>query len=239
MTKFPLIAALYLIAHSMGAAAQTADELVKKHVDAMGGLDNWKKVNTTLITGNLNLGGKEFPVSITTLNKKGYRLEFTINGMSNYTIVTPDNGWMYMPIQGQTKAEAMPAEEVKQEQDNLDVAMDALIDYKAKGNKVTYLGKDEVEGTECYKLKVTHSTGKEETDFLDVGTYYCIRTVEKTTANGKEEESISNLSNFQKLPEGVVFPMSIESDGAPITLKTIEINKPVDESIFKPNEVKK
>ena len=233
-TRF-LIAAVALLSTSLiSAQAQTADEIVKKHVDAVGGLDNWKKVNSIRMSGSMNAGGTELPVIVTTVNGKGYRMEFTMNGMTNYMILTPTNGWSCFPVSGQTKPEAVPDETVKEEQDQLDVSMDALIDYKAKGNTVTYLGKDQVEGTDCFKLKVVNKNGKEETDFLDASNYYCIRTVEKSKANGKEQESITNLSNYQKLPEGIVFPMSIESDGGPITLKTVEVNKQVDESIFKP-----
>jgi hypothetical protein len=53
-------------------------------------------------------------------------------------------------------------------------------------------------------------------------------------ANGKEMENTTNYGNYQKLPEGIVYPMSIESPEGPITLKSVEINKPVDEKIFKP-----
>lgn len=237
--KQPLLAAALVLTTLSSATAQTVDEVISKHLAAIGGEENWKKVTSTKISGSLNFGGMEMPVSITTVNGKGYRMEFTMNGMANYMILTPTAGWMYMPVQGQTKAEALPADAVKEEQSQLDVAMDHLIDYKAKGCKVSLLGKDNVEGTECYKLKLVEKTGKEETMYLDASNYYHIRSVEKLTANGKEQESVTNFNNYQKLPEGILFPMSIDSDGGPMTVKTVEINKPIDESLFKPAEVKK
>ncbi len=238
-TRSFIMAFAMVFASLLNASAQTADEIVQKHVDAVGGVDNWKKINSIKLTGSMNAGGMEMPVTVTTLNGKASRMEFTINGMTNYTILTTTGGWMYFPIQGQTKPEALPEEMVKEQQDQLDVMMDPLIDYKAKESKVTYLGKDDVEGTECHKLKVTLKNGKEETIFLDAGNYYCLRSVEKTKANGKEVEAISAFSNYQKLPEGIVFPMSIDNNGGPLTLKSVEINKPVDESIFKIPEDKK
>ena len=47
------------------------------------------------------------------------------------------------------------------------------------------------------------------------------------------------MGNYTKFPEGIVFPMSLETGGVPLTIKTVEINKPVDESIFKPGDNKK
>ena len=101
------------------------------------------------------------------------------------------------------------------------------------------LGKDDVEGTDCFKLKVTDKSGKETTVFIDAATYNIIRTREKAKANGKEVESITNYTNYQKQPEGIIIPMSIESEDGPVTIKSVEVNKSLDVSIFKPDEEKK
>ncbi|MFI5196021.1 MAG: hypothetical protein ACHQD8_02935 [Chitinophagales bacterium] len=236
--RFSIVTASILFAGSMIAKAQTADEIIQKHITAIGGADNWKKITSIKMTGSINAGGAELPISFITVNGKGWRMEFSINGMSNYTILTTKEGWAYFPIQGQTKPEAMTADDVKESQDQLDI-QGPLIDYQAKGNKVTYLGKDDMEGTECHKIKVAYPNGKEETMYIDASNYYHIRSVEKTKSNGKEEEQTQNFGNFQKIPEGIVYPMSIEGGGmGRMEIKTVEINKPVDESIFKP-EIKK
>ena len=187
----------------------------------------------------MNAGGVELPVTVTTLDKKGYRMEFSMNGIANYTVLTPTSGWMYFPTQGQTKPEAMPNEMIKDQEDQMDASMDPLIDYQVKGNKVAYLCKDEAEGTECYKLKVTDKNGKEVTEYLDLNTFYTIREVEKSKANGQETEEVSTMGNYQKLAEGIVFPMSLETGGVPLTIKKVEVNMPVDENIFKPTDTKK
>jgi hypothetical protein len=236
MRKFRFaIAAAALLFTGFSSFAQTADEIIQKHIAAIGGADNWKKVTSLKATGNINAGGMQIPVSMTTVQGKGQKVEFTINGMTGYGIITPTTGWAYSPMQGQTKPEAIPDEMVKESQDQLDV-QGVLIGYKDKGCKVTYLGKDQVEGTECHKLKVVHKSGKEETMYFDASNYYHIRSVEKSKANGKEVELTSNYGNFQKLPEGIVFPMSVESEDGPIAFTSVEVNKPVDEAIFKPSE---
>lgn len=231
MKKFAI--AVALLACTIAAKAQTADEIVAKYLTAIGGADNWKKINTMKLTGAVNAGGMEIPVTVTSVHKKAQKIEFTVNGMTGYTIITDKAGWAYSPMGGQTKPEAMTAEMVKEGQDQLDIQGE-LVDYKAKGYKVTYLGKDDVEGTECHKLKVVMPSGKEETMYIDATTFYHIRSVSKGKANGKEVEMTSNFSNYKKLPEGIVFPMTIDDGGGPVDVKTVEINKPVDESIFTP-----
>ena len=233
--KFSIIATSMVVGSFVTAKAQTADDIIQKHITAIGGADNWKKVNSLKLIGSINAGGQELPVTVTKVNGKGFKAEFTVSGMTGYMILTPTEGWAYSPMQGQQKPEAMTAEDVKESQDELDIA-GPLLDYKTKGCKVAYLGKDDVEGTECHKLKVTYASGKEQTMFIDAATFYHIRTVEKTKANGKEEEQVSNFGNFQKLPEGIVFPMSIDEGEGPVAVKTVEVNKPIDDGTFKPTE---
>jgi hypothetical protein len=226
-----VISALSTIASN----AQTVDEIIQKHLAATGGADNWKKINSIKKNCVRNAGGVEIPVIITVVAGKGYRNESTMNGMTSYTIITEKEGWAYNPRRGQT-ADALSGDVIRQGQDRLD-PQGPLIDYKDKGYKVISLGADDVEGTECYKLKVTMPWGKEETIFIDASNFYLVRTSEKVKANGKEWVQTATYGDYEKLPEGIIYPMSVDG----LTIKSIEINKPVDEKMFKPaaSEIKK
>ena len=82
------------------------------------------------------------------------------------------------------------------------------------------------------------ANGKEETMYFDASNYYHIRSVEKIKANGKEQEQIASYGNFKKMPEGIVLPMLVdEGGGGPMTVKTVEINKSIPDSFFKPAEM--
>jgi hypothetical protein len=215
--------------------AQTADEIVAKHVEAMGGMDAWKKVNSMITTGTLKVQGAEITVNQTVLNGKGSRQDIIAMGMNGYQIVTPAAGWNFMPFQGQKAPEPITADDLKEAQDELDI-QGSLVDYKAKGHTIEYLGTDDVDGVDALKLKETLKSGKVETIFLDPKTYYIIREISKRKANGKEVDVTTNLSNYQKLPEGIMVPWSIGLPFGEMTITKVEINKPVDENIFKPGK---
>ncbi|MEO5783867.1 MAG: hypothetical protein ABIQ07_11370 [Ginsengibacter sp.] len=215
--------------------AQTADEIVAKHVEAIGGLDAWKKVNSMVTTGTIKIQGAEIGVSQTVLNGKGSRQDIIAMGMNGYQIVTPAAGWNFMPFQGQKAPEPITADDLKEAQDELD-AQGSLVDYKTKGHTIEYLGTDDVEGVDALKLKETLKSGKVQTIFLDPKTYYIIRVISKQKANGKEVDVTTNLSNYQKLPEGIMVPWSIGLPFGEMTIAKVEINKPVDENIFKPGK---
>ena len=120
---------------------------------------------------------------------------------------------------------------VAQSQNLLDI-QGPLIDYKAKGNKVIYYGLDDVEGTECFKLKVIFPAGKEETIFIDAVTYYLVRTVDKTKANGKDVVFTTTYGDYEKLPEGIIYPMSFEEGRSQLSIKKLDTNLAIDESVF-------
>ena len=215
--------------------AQTADEIVNKHIEAIGGADAWKKVNSMVTTGTLKVQGAEIAISLTVLNGKGSRQDITFMGMNGYQIVTPTQGWKFMPFQGQKEVEPITADDLKEAQDELDV-QGSLVDYKTKGHTVELLGTDDVDGVDAFKLKETLKSGKTQTIFIDPKTYYIIRVISKQKANGKEDDVTTNVSNYQKLPEGIMVPLSIGLPFAEMVISKVEINKPIDENIFKPSK---
>ena len=215
-----------------GLRAQTADDIINKHINAIGGADAWKKVNSIKMTSSVTMQGTDIPIIVTAVQNKGARMDMTMMGMSGYSFTTPTEGWTFMPFGGQQKPEALTPDQVKNGQDELDL-QGALIDYKLKGYTAELIGKEDVEGTECWKVKLNMKNGKVKTEFIDPDSYLLIREVDKVTVDGKEQESTTDFSNFQKLPEGITMPMSIGSGMGQMVIKKIEINIPVADSLFK------
>lgn len=213
----------------------TADQIVNKYIDAIGGKAAWSKVNSLVMKGTIKMQGAELAITTMVVDKKGMRQEFTLNGMTGYQIMTPDSGWNFSPFQGQKIPEPMTADDVKQGQDQLDVEGN-LIDYAAKGHTVELLGKDDVDGVEAYKLKETLKSGKEETIYIDPQSFLVIRDVTKQKANGKETEVKTDLSNYQKLPEGILVPMSVKLPFGELTITDVKVNSSVDPNIFHPSK---
>ncbi|MFI5196956.1 MAG: hypothetical protein ACHQD8_07680 [Chitinophagales bacterium] len=237
--KLSMLAAIMLTTGITAVKAQTADEIMEKHINAVGGLDNWNKIKTVKMTGSMSQQGMEISMTQTIDMAKGARLDISVMGMNGYQIVTNTEGWAYMPFMGSTKIDTMKPEMVKGMQKQFDIKGHQLVDYKSNGTKTELAGKDSVNNTLCYKIKCTDKEGNESMCFFDAGSYYLLRTEMKVKANDQEQEVAIVYNNYQKLPEGVVMPMSLTAQGGEITYKTIELNKPVDESIFKPTPVSK
>lgn len=228
--------ALITIAGMTTVKAQTADEIIQKHIDAIGGTANWDKIKSMKKVGSMSMQGMEIGFSLTVVNDKGMRTDISAMGMNGYVILTPKEGWMYMPFQpGMDKVTPMPADQIKAAQSQLNVKADQLLD-KSSITKSEYVGKDTVNNIACLKVKITDKDGNEQTAFFDASTYYIVHAERKVKVQDEDQDVAINYSNFQKQPEGIVIPMTVTSPmgQGDITFKSVEINKSVDDSIFKP-----
>jgi hypothetical protein len=234
--KLLLISAMLL--GSAGTNAQTADDVMTQHQAAIGG-DAWKKVNSLKKTSNMIAAGEEVAVIETVVRGKGVRSEIIYRGQSGgYQIVTPTGGWnldLMVPDAkpGITKPTAMATDEVKSLQDELDPS-DDYINYKEKGFTAELLGKEDVNGASCYKLKITGKSGIPKTVYFDATTYYKVKDIERVETLQGAMDIATTFSNFKKFPEGVVIPLKAKNDYQEITVTDVEINKPVDDKLFRP-----
>jgi hypothetical protein len=160
------------------------------------------------------------------------RQNINVMGMDGYSIITEKEGWSYMPFQGQTKPEPLTADDVKNAQDDL-YLQDEFITYKELGKKLEFIGKDDMDGTECFKFKMTDKNAQETTYFLDASSYLTIKQTTKVKADGKEMEVSTMYSNYKKLPEGIVYPMTIGGGWGDSEFTKVEINPVIDEKEFK------
>jgi outer membrane lipoprotein-sorting protein len=218
--------------------AQSADEIIAKNVQARGGSEKLKSVKTIKSTATMSMGpGMEAPGVLIQKRPDFARLEFTVQGLTAVQAYDGKNGWQIMPFMGKKDPEVMSADEAKETQEMADLD-GPLVDYQSKGHQVELQGKEKVEGTDAYKLKVTLKNGDVQTIYIDSDSFLEIKEVTKRTIRGTEQEIESSIGDY-KAVEGIMFPFAVESgikgtdQKEKLTITKVELNVPTDDSIFK------
>jgi outer membrane lipoprotein-sorting protein len=219
-------------------SAQTADEIIAKNVQARGGAEKLKSVQSIKSTATMSMGpGMEAPGILIQKRPALARLEFTVQGLTAVQAYDGKNAWQIMPFMGKKDPELMSADEAKETEEMADVD-GPLVDYKSKGHQVELLGKEKIEGTDAYKLKVTLKNGDVQTVYIDSDSFLEIKEETKRTVRGSEQVVEAAIGDYKEV-NGIMFPFAIESsvkgsaEKQKLTITKVELNVPADDSIFK------
>lgn len=223
---------------SAALSAQTADEIIAKNIQALGGLAKLKAIQSVRVTGDFEAAGMQAGFTQTFKRPLKMRADILVGGLTVTQAFDGQNGWQIVPFTGKKDAEPMAADDLKTVKEEADFD-GPLMDYQQKGNKVELVGKEKLEGTDVYHLKVTLKNGDVRNIFLDADSFLAIKTVAKTTVRGNEVELEIAVGDYKSV-DGIMFPFSVEQrstggqmPGQKITFKKVEFNVPVDDSIFK------
>ena len=220
-------------------AAQTAEELVARNLQARGGIEKIKAIHSLRMTGKIQQGGGFTALVSSTAVAPNLRREtFTVQGMSDIQAYDGSTGWHISPFGGRKEPELLGEDELRGLVEEADF-YGPTVDYQKKDNRIEYLGHDSVDGDDVYRLKVTLANGDILYYYLDPETFLEIRVEKVQFIRGSVQETFRNLGSYKQVA-GVYFPFSIEAgskqnpeDAAKITIDKIEANVAVDAQEFK------
>jgi len=239
MKRF-LMLALFVISASM-SMAQTIDDVVNNYVTALGGKEKLAAIQTLYMEAvSVMQNGNEVTSKIWKVNDKLVRREINFGMGSMTSVITDKEGWNSNP-RNNNKFEPMTPEAVQMQQPELDCE-GPLVDYKAKGHTAELQGTEDVAGASCHKVKLTLKSGREITYYIDSKTNYITRMKTKGGGMGgprggnADAELLIDYSDYRKTPDGFVFPFATTrvGGGGATNIEKIEVNKPVDPKLYKP-----
>src|SRR5690349_522 len=82
--------------------AQTADEIIAKHIEAIGGKDKIAAIKSLHMETSSQIMGSDAPGNVTILNGKGFKSETEFNGSKMIQCYTDQGGWATNPMGGNT-----------------------------------------------------------------------------------------------------------------------------------------
>ncbi len=222
-------------------AAQTADEIVAKNLEAKGGEEAWLAVDSASIAGTMRMGGGaagavEAPVMLEIKRPDKVRMEFTMQGMTAIQAFDGQTGWSVMPFLGKTEPEEMGEDQLKQVKEMADFE-GPLVNYREKGHTIELLGTEDVDGTPAYKLRVNKANGDVVDLFIDQE-YFIEFKQESTQEIQGNEVAVSTVLGDYKEVDGLLVAHSMEMSfgGGPpqqvITLEKVEFGVDLPDDRF-------
>lgn len=225
---------LPIVLLSLNIQAQTADEIIEKYINAIGGKEKWKQVKSMKVNGFIEVQGIKINFTQQAIHNVGVRVDAEFQGQKIIDITTPTKGWSQNPFGGRSSLQPISEEELKQKLDELDI-QDEFIDYAAKGSAVDFLGKDEEDGNEFYKVKMITKNNNESVYFFDVNTSLIYKEEKTVKQQGQEMKMVTKVFDYKTIPFGIKIPHKSEQMGQILVTDKIEVNTTIDENIFKGN----
>jgi outer membrane lipoprotein-sorting protein len=209
------------------AAAMTADELVAKNLEARGGAARLRAITTIHTVGKIRAGGGlDAKVESWAVAPGSFRGEYSMQGMTAVKAWDGSQAWSISPFSGRRDPQKISADDAKALIERADVA-GPLVDYRAKGNTVEYLGTEDLDGTDAHKLRVTLKNGDSMIVYLDPDQFLEIRVVNHRMVRGQDEVQTTDLGEYEKV-DGIYFPFEAGNSH----LEKVELNQTIDPKMF-------
>ncbi len=231
---------------TIGARAATAPaglgaaQIVDKDIQAKGGLQAWRAVQTMSLSGKMDAGGKQntqLPVLLELKRPHKSRVEIEFQNDKAIQLYDGVNGWKYRPYLGRTDVE--PFSTVELQAASLEPELDGpLVDYSSKGTKVALEGVEKVEGRDAYKLRLTLKGGQVRHLWVDKQTFLDVKVEGAPRRMDGRMRPVEVYYRDYKNVNGLMIPHVLETvvqgvkRSYKMVFESVLVNPKLDDSLF-------
>jgi outer membrane lipoprotein-sorting protein len=229
------------------SSAQSLEEILARHYEAMG-KTKLDQVKTIIIHGNNLRMGQEMPYQTWIEYPDKFRTESSMMDRKMIQVINGDKAWGTNPRLGEV--EDITGPRLQQTQERMQFGS-ALLHYNKDTQKLEYLGKEDLEGTDVYVLKLTNTDGNTVTSYLDAESYVLLKSKATRSFQGNQGTISTEYSNY-RMVDGIAVAFSIRTEregmqgpggrpggmGGDQTIESIEFNKPIDPALFEKPVIK-
>jgi outer membrane lipoprotein-sorting protein len=212
-----LLALLLLVQPLTGLVqAQTADDVVEKHLAALGGRDALSKLTSRKATGTVSVtnpnglipGSIEIYAKAPNKTRAYMKLDLSAFGAGEIIIEQRFDGTTGYALNSMTGDAEITGAQLENMRNNQFPS--ALLHYKEAGTTVEILPKEKVGDRDAIVLRVTPKTGSPLRMYLDAGTYLPIQTIAKINVPqaGGDIDQTSEYSDY-RVVDGVKVPFQV------------------------------
>lgn len=234
-------------------ASLSAAEIASKNIEARGGLQAWRAVQTISWSGKLGAGGNqrstlpipvagkaggklavpprpaaevELPFVMETQRPRKVRFELQVKGQTAFQVYDGTNGWKYRPYLNRQDIEPYSEEELKIA--SMEADLDGpLVDFAAKGTRIELAGMEKVEDHDTYKLKLAMKDGRSRYVWIDAQTFLETKMEGNPRRLDGKEHPVEIYYRDYRSVNGLQIPFVLETKVLPVATTQLVKENPI------------
>jgi outer membrane lipoprotein-sorting protein len=232
----PLVTLILSAAAVAAPQTPTVDDIVAKYLEAKGGADKLRGVNTVKMSGRIKQQAVEIPVVTWAKRPNLMRRENTNEGQTFVVGFDGKTVWGINPLMSPMPRQITgpAAQRTMEDTDDFDTV---LLDYKEKGYQVELVDSDPVGGLATRHLRVKKKNGRAQDIYLNAETLLESKITMDIEQGGRKGQVATEFSNYKSV-DGIMVPFQIRQtfNGQPVaevTYTQIQFNTPMDDELFR------
>ena len=223
------------------AAGPSVGQIIEKNLAARGGLEAWRKVQTMVWMGHMEVPGGPAPqVPFVLGQKRPNKTRFEVNAMGQKTLRVFDGkrGWkLHAGRDGRPELQAFTPQEVQFAQGEA-VIDSPLFDYGSGHVAAELDGTDMVEGRKAYRLVVRTPSGQRRNVWIDAQTFLDIKYDRISYDSAGVPRTVTVYYRDFRPVDGLQIPFTIETGGTSargsekMVIEKVSLNPPLDDRMF-------
>lgn len=208
--------------------------IISNHLKAIGGEENWKKLDKVELTYSLTEGDFQLTKILSYDKMIGLREDNIAVGRDKQIAkrsLLYRNDTAIQTILNLDKIDIVPINKktaINQLQE-LEF-LSPFIDYKNKTRTINYQGTEHVKGVDYYKFIMYYPSGRAEYIYINPSTFF----IEKTYLSSSIYEAFQINSEFKKYKLNLFFPTKIKTEKGTYLLEKVRINEEISKTLFDP-----
>ncbi len=211
----------------------TAATVINDYIEAIGGKAALTGVNSLYIGMKTTMMDREAMLETWKLNPGKLTTKMSMGPM----VLQEQRFDGVKAVQSQMGKKEIVTDTAELAKLRLQAAMFEQLNYLTGPYAISLEGIDQVEGKECYKIKVTSPDQSVSYEFYDVKTSLLVRSVSRQGEGERQLTLTTDFSDYKDV-NGILFPYSTSIIGAmpvPLVLEAIKIgvNEVISDDVFK------
>lgn len=212
----------------------TAEELIARHTEARGGINNLRAVKTSFERFVMN---ETIELTVWRVLPDKLRIMWSRNGVpEGMECYNGSIAWEYIPDNDNPDPcilSGVPAKALERAARRLD----RLVFFREMGCSVSYLGIEEIPNGPAHVILLTMPDGQQEYNYLDVGSLMLVKTFSFVEIHGSvDRKPLTRILSEYRMQDGIMVPGRIVETAPGTTEVTVwlerRFNVAIDDAIF-------